>query len=31
LWPDGLTWTGWADETAAMALAYLSSARRAAG
>lgn len=29
LWPDGLTWTGWAEETTAMAVAYLSSAGRA--
>ncbi|MBE1470466.1 TetR/AcrR family transcriptional regulator [Kibdelosporangium phytohabitans] len=27
VWPDGLTWTAWADETAEMALAYLTSPR----
>ncbi|WP_025357205.1 TetR/AcrR family transcriptional regulator [Kutzneria albida] len=27
-WPDGLTWTSWADETTEMALAYLTSPQR---
>lgn len=29
LWPDGLTWTEWADETTAMAVAYLRTDRTA--
>lgn len=27
-WPDGLTWTTWADETTEMAVAYLTSPQR---
>lgn len=27
-WPDGLTWTRWADETTEMAVAYLTSPQR---